>query len=494
MANQVSARLKGDDYQHLTTWLHVLELKVARFAVRLVTVEDETTGSADDVTVRYQPNSGISDRFFQIKYHVTHGGGYSTAFVQEHLPKGTSLLQKLFATWQKLKADEPGRKIELHLVSNWSWDNADVIASQIDGETNALRPSFLVATPGSNIGKARKQWQDHVGADDATFAAFIADLRFYLGAACFTERARHASDRMANLQLKHDDTALHTAVSIVRNWIKTGQQQITPDVLEKALVANDLYAAADENCRIVHLTTIKKQSTDLRPDYVIDWRVEFEGEANLKGHAVKDEGDWNEKFLPELRRVETEIAEEAGCRLIRARGLARLSAWFAFGYVFSEVSRYIIEVDQYGNLWRTDSGASPEFAMTATNGDGEEFSGGDGNCVAIGISITGDLSADVRDSLRESKLASHLLLIQPTSGTGREALANAGDVVAFARTSKALITSYVRQRKPKKVCVFYYGPFSGACFLGHLMNAIGAEVQIMEAQSDRSYRPSFLLS
>lgn len=494
MANQVSARLKGDDYQHLTTWLHVLELKVPRFAVRLVTVEDETTGSADDVTVRYQPSSGKSDRFFQIKYHVTHGGGYSTAFVQERLPKGTSLLQKLFATWRKLKSDEPDRDIELHLVSNWSWDNSDAVASQIDGETNALRPSFLAATAGSNIGKARKQWQDHVGADDETFAAFIADLRFYLGAACFTERAKHASERMANLQLKHDDAALHVAVGIVRNWIKTGQQQITPVVLEKALVDNELYAAADENSRIVHLTTIKKQATDLRPDYVIDWRVEFEGDEYLKGHAVKDESAWNEKFLPELRRVESEIAEETGCRLIRARGLARLSAWFAFGYVFSEVSRYIIEADQYGNLWRTDAEPSAGFGMTVANGDGEEFLDGDSACVAVGISITGDLAGDVRQSLSETKLASHLLLIQPESGTGREALASGGDVVAFARNSKELITSYVRQRKAKKVCVFYYGPLSGACFLGHLMNAIGAEVQIMEAQSDRSYRPSFLLT
>ncbi|MBS1714197.1 MAG: SAVED domain-containing protein [Armatimonadetes bacterium] len=493
MANQTGARLKGDDYQHITTWLHVLELKYPRYRVRLVTVEDETSGSADDITVRYSPESGQPDRFYQVKFHTTHAGAYSTEALLKRKRKGTSLLTKLFATWKKLKDAEPEREVELHLVSNWSWSAEDAVATQIDGETNKFRQSFLTVSNQEDAGKARNKWQAHLEADATTFARFIQDIRLCLGAACFTERARHASERMANLGLKHDEAALLVAVGIVRGWIKSGLQQVTHAVLDEAITANDLRAETDENCRIVHLTTIKKQSTDLRPDYVIDWRVEFEGQDQLKGHAPKVSNAWNEKFLPELHRIEGEIAEESGVRLIRARGLARLSAWFAFGYVFSEVSRYVIEVDQYGNLWRTDSAPSNRFEIVTSNMDGEVCQG-NSDTVAVGISITGDLSSDVRDALSDSGLASHLLLLSPKEGPGRDAFVDAGDVVTFARQTKTLISSYVRQRKAKRVCIFYYGPLSGACFLGSVMNAVGAEIQIMEAQYDRTYLPSFLLA
>lgn len=50
MANQVAARLKGDDYQYLYAWQFVLELKMPRWKVRLVTIEDALAGSVDDVT------------------------------------------------------------------------------------------------------------------------------------------------------------------------------------------------------------------------------------------------------------------------------------------------------------------------------------------------------------------------------------------------------------------------------------------------------------
>ena len=55
MANQTSARLKGDDYQHLYAWWFVLELLVPKEKVRCVTIEDAFAGSMDDVTV-LRPN------------------------------------------------------------------------------------------------------------------------------------------------------------------------------------------------------------------------------------------------------------------------------------------------------------------------------------------------------------------------------------------------------------------------------------------------------
>jgi hypothetical protein len=182
--------------------------------------------------------------------------------------------------------------------------------------------------------------------------------------------------------------------------------------------------------------------------------------------------------------------------LIRSRGLSRLSAWFAFGHSFSEVARYTIEVDQLGNLWRTDALATAEFQLITSNHgsfpDGEVLDG-KGDTVAVGISVTGPIDEDVRTFLadRTENIASFLLL-RPNRDLGRGCLQSAGDVVALADRFKELTREFVKRWKARRLLLFYFGPLSGACFIGHKLNAICSEVQIMEDQQP-GYAPSFVL-
>jgi hypothetical protein len=101
----------------------------------------------------------------------------------------------------------------------------------------------------------------------------------------------------------------------------------------------------------------------MEPDHIVDWRDYFIGDPSKKGHQLYDPLAWNSILLPELQALEAQINKETSCRLVRGRGLARLSAWFAFGFTFSDVARYTIEVDQNGQLWRTDAHASPNFDL-----------------------------------------------------------------------------------------------------------------------------------
>jgi hypothetical protein len=45
----------------------------------------------------------------------------------------------------------------------------------------------------------------------------------------------------------------------------------------------------------------------------------------------------------------------------------------------------------------------------------------------------------------------------------------------------------------RRLLLFYFGPLSGACFLGHQLNAVARQIQIMEDQ-DPGYAPAFLLT
>ena len=62
------------------------------------------------------------------------------------------------------------------------------------------------------------------------------------------------------------------------------------------------------------------------------------------------------------------------------------------------MNRYTIEVDQQNEHWRTDATSSPDFMLTAVEGLDGEVLDGEGETVAVGISISGPIAADVRDA------------------------------------------------------------------------------------------------
>jgi hypothetical protein len=112
--------------------------------------------------------------------------------------------------------------------------------------------------------------------------------------------------------------------------------------------------------------------------------------------------------------------------------------------------------------------------------------------VAVGISVTGSLETDVLSYIGENRSASKILFLQPTCDLGRNAFTSAADVAAFARTAKERIREFVKEHRATRLLLFYFGPLSGACFLGHQLNAVCREIQIMEDQQP-GYAPSFLL-
>lgn len=206
-----------------------------------------------------------------------------------------------------------------------------------------------------------------------------------------------------------------------------------------------------------------------------------------------DPADWNGKMLPELHALEGRINTETKKRLVRVRGLARLSPWFAFGHTFSEVARYTIEVDQGENLWQTDAPPSADFTLTHNGPTGEPLDS-DGDAVAVGISISGLLEDDVRRSLRHRKeKVRAVLFIRADRPLDRHCIHNAGDAVAMADRVKEAVRTFVKHHGARRALLHYVGPLSGACFIGHRLNAVCREIQIME-WSDPMYVPSFTLT
>ena len=302
---------------------------------------------------------------------------------------------------------------------------------------------------------------------------------------------------MELLGLKNDDAALTLCSGIVRNWIRDGRGDLTKDALQLLLKENSLYAERSADAGIaIYLTTIQERAFALRPDYVLDWRGSFEGLPNRKGHRIRNAEDWNSKLLPELLQLEREVSKTES-RLIRARGHARLSAWFAFGYAFPRVAGYTIEIEQGENvLWRSDAQPTSQFgarvSLETSFADGGEQKGAFVQ-VACGVSVTGDLSTDVFQDIESRVAIKALLLIAPSSGYGMNAFSNAGDVCAFVDGAKILLREFIKKHRASKLLLYYFGPLSGACFMGQSLNALCEEIVIMEDQRP-GYSESFHLT
>lgn len=492
MATQTSAILKGFDYQHLISWYHILSLKKPEYFVTKVILEDSQAGLVDDVTV-YMGNVDKEINYYQIKYHVDQRDAYSLEKLLANT-SGSSLMEKFWNTWKLLKKQNPGgkEKIKLNLYTNWLIDPNDDILKCICGEKGSLNDNFYTSDKISKIGKKRESWRLAHKASESDFLEFTKTLVFHLGKNFSDELKRMISERMELFNLKNDENALLISAGIVKDWIKSKTQDITLDILEAKIKHHDLYLPLQvEKFTSVYFVTVKEHKFDLDPDYVIDWRSFYQENSGKGDHLLLDNGDWNNKLLPQLYEFERKLNKETAAQLIRARGYARLSPWFAFGFIFSDVSGYKIEISQQGNLWRTDAILNKAFNVISENGNGENISSKT-NSVAVGISVTGSLCNDVRKYLATNNHADALLLLRPEKELGKDCLTDASDVVAFAVKVKEKIRDFVKLHNAEKLLLFYFGPLSGACFLGHQLNAVCKEIQIME-NIPNGYTPSFLL-
>lgn len=493
MANQAISRLKGDDYQHLYSWWLALELKQPWKKVRHICIEDAEAGSVDDVTVKYKLEANKSGIFYQIKYHVDQRGQYSTNILTASSNGRSSLLRKFWRSWKLLQQNNHG-DIELCLVSNWTWDSSDTFFAVCVDENGAIKPIFY---DGKQHPEALNSWLTHLEISPDELKEFGARLRFKIGSTGADDLKGRVAERMRNLGLRSDENALQVAVNIIREWIKAGKKNMSIEDIDDLLKRHDLLMPHnDEKFITVHLNTIIREKYELEPDHVIDLCEYFEGNGAVKGRQLLPQYDWNKHLLPFMDELKATMDSTASSRLLRVQGKARLSPWFAFGYTFRDVTGYTLEINQNGTIWRTDATRSDDFQLVLVNDLGDltgECIDGKGSIVAVGISVTGSLDDAVREHLceRQEEVAA-LLLIRPEHELGRDCIRHAGDLVALADGTKDIVRTFVRKWKATKLLLYYFGPLSGACFLGHQFNAVCRDIQLMEDQQP-GYAPSFLL-
>jgi hypothetical protein len=476
MPGNVHALEAGFEYQWLYGWLRVLDLLGAAGRVESVAIEDPEGGHFDDVTIRPVAGTQHPAEYLQVKFHVAQSAFYTAETIGS-----LGLLLKAWRTWLKLR-DEHDR-IELVLVSPWAWDPADVVVLS----DRRLPRNFIDGTEADQGAAAvRRAWRTLLGEpEEEDFHAFMRSLRFRLSYPEKTEMIDWVRREMEHAGLRTDDDALRAGADQVRQWVIDRKVRVTRPDLEDAITRLGLRERPEEPSVTLFVHQVRWTPSETGIDYELDWRDAFAGSDHEKGHLPMDPADWNSRLLPDLQAKAEQIERETQARLLRVRGLARLSAWFAVGYTFRETAGWTLETDQYGKRWRTDALPSDDEPIIET-----EDLPGEARTVALAIGLSGDPAAHVRHHLEAGGNPAGKLVVVRLSREGRDAVRGAGDLARLAGVVKANLQRLVP--RAKRVLVFYRGPSSGAVFLGHALNATAGEIQLFE-EKDGEYFESFTL-
>lgn len=488
MGEQNSARIGGDDYQHLYSWYLMLPLLADNSDYDHVYVEHPKAGATDDVTLHPKIGRKIASQYYQVKWHATASGHYDFEyFINVKKPSITSLLQKLFESWKKLK--EGAGDVEIWLVSNWP-AAADFIG--LIGEGYELDESFHLKGPRSRVGKARKLWCSSLKADERELAEFCRALRLRLGFASTRDLAAMVDDRMSSYGLKSGDGPRKIVLSSIRDIIKAGgsKKKFTLESLREFISDNDLWAQAVDNPKVgltIHGWT--KERFDPEPTVEIDWT----GFIDRPTRRIPSQGEWETKLLPELQEAKKVFQNSKDGRYIDFRGKLPLTTLLAVGAEFPDVGGFAFRTQQptgsETNLWRSDTPPTQaRFRYKTLVGSDQ------GEDIALFLSISGDGRADAEYFLEENRgKTSGLLYAEPESGSGQAAIRTAGDAVALADHAKQLIRESRTKYRAKRVHLVLFAPASFGLFLGQKLNAVG-RIVTYERTVDGGYQESVTIA
>jgi hypothetical protein len=504
MADAVTARWHGDNYQSRVFWENALNLLDDTSCVVEVTFEASGPKAFDDVVVRYDPpvaRSGpdrVHAEYHQIKWHTETGGrfGYEDFVRPDFIGAQTvSILQRLKEARAKVPA---GQTAHFSFVTTYRIKDSDPLAALVSGNDRTLMLEKLfdgTTTDRSRMGKVRRLWRDHLGlgADE--------ELRAVLGGFRIIEGHRTLDELRSQINFKAQ------VVGVMA--FSASDSDFRYDELARQLKIRQLNALTRETllriCREERLIAEPAAADDSLPVAIRSFlgpAADVAGAApentllltdDFRQRYLQDGRDWQADIRP---RVEA-FLREAARKSPRLRLILDAHASIAFlaGAVLDVKSAVVVELVQKGRVgarvWRPDDGSVGGSFTVARH----EI--GDGPAIAVAISVAQPTEAQVRKYIaRDVPDAGRLLTFSLPEGPGHQKVTGGAHAAVLAEQ----IATVLRQEKgadPDAVAhIFPAGPNTLLFYLGQHHQSI-APCIVYEFDFDRrgnkSYHPSFII-
>ena len=504
MAEAVTARWHGDNYQARIFWENAFNLLIPDSCVVEVTFEANGPKAFDDVVVKYDPpvpRSGpdrISAEYHQIKWHVQTGGrfGYEDFTDPDFIgAKSFSLLERL----QEARKTAPS-STHFTLLTTYRIKDGDPLAQLISGNDSTLLVERLCdgTTDRSRMGKVRRCWREHLklGSDDE-LEAVVRGMRVIDG-------YRSLDELRAQINLKARVAGVLACNSAASDF--------RYDELARQLKVRQLSALTRETLLQIFREEGLLVESPVEPDSFLPIAIRsFLGPAaDIVGAAHEDTllltGDFRQRYLQAGREwqqdirpsvetfLRTAVKKSAKLRLILD---AHASIAFLAGAVLDTKSGVETQLVQKGRVgartWRADDDSAKRgerFDVAE-----EQLSGRRDIAVAINVSQQAGVQCRVYVQTRLPDVGK-LISFSPRTGAGQQSVAGGEHAAALAEQISNCVTAVKANDSDAVVHIFAAAPNSLLFFLGQLHQAI-APCIVYEFDFDRrahkTYQPSFTI-
>lgn len=474
------ARISGDDYQHVFTWIHALKLLVEEEGISRIEFEADAAGNVDDLVIHRTDGSAL---YHQIKFVVTQKEplthSWFTTLAGE--AKRTSL-QRFYDSFKKLTASD-GRRPDLAFHTN-RWPAAgDPLLTHVSGRRSKLVPYLLKAGKQSESSRVRREWAAHLDVNDEELIEFLEHFEIHAGRADFYELQDQCGWVMGAVGFRRDQTALQSLVGRLRELIGEGVRELSADDVREIGAALDLLAGATRATLLVQ--AIERDPWPEAATVALDWVDLFQGDTPNERRQLKDPREWNEVLRPELRAAVDRL-KRGRHEDIYVHGAMRLSTGLLVGSQLSEVAGFRVAVKSREGEWCSD-GDQSGFELERVPSEI-----GQGDEVAVALAISQDIGQDVIAYLIEKQLPIHQLWVySPKKGASRKSVADASKGLAAA----AQVSSGLREntRGGTRLHLFQACPLAMSVMVGHLWNRMPATQLYDDLGPGRGYAETFLL-
>lgn len=471
------ARIAGDDYQHLFTWLQAL--KLLRETEGVTHIELEVGGhNVDDVVVH---RASAPPLYHQVKFVVDQRAPLAHEWFTDPAGGAKSPLQRFYESFEKLS---DGGRPEMALETNrWPVDG-DPILMHVDGRTHKLVPRLALAAAGSESGKVRAAWAAHVGVSEPQLLEMLGHLQIHAGRSSYEELREHCRWLMSAVGLLDDVNAVDVGIGEMRRLVREGIRRLDAETLREIIDTKRLGRGAQHGVLLV-----QQLDLDSYPELAtasVDWVELFEGDEPAARRQLRDPTLWNATLRPQLHEAVEEIRRQ-GYRDVIVTGTMRLPTAFAVGVELSDVAGFSVAYRQRGQDWSSGGDLSPVELVR------NELEVGQGDELAVGISIAADLTDDVVQYLNNAEVpVAAFVNLTPSGGVGRHALASPDEARGYTQALLNAIRAEARSGT-RRLHLFQAGPVALALLLGHIWNRL-PETQLYEDLGPgRGYAPTFRL-
>lgn len=452
MPSSTGVRIAGDHYQWLHAWSACMDAFYDYLTgnsdnpIEAVGVEVPGAGNVDDV-VRYR--SYPPHVYAQVKYAVDSNVAVGLEYLDSE-----GILRKMVAAHAQLT--EGGTPVEIHLITNRSYDPTDLLMSKRDSRDGRLLPRGGIDSDTSKLGKARAAWASAAGVDVPTLRTFLAD--FYIDIAYEVRKLTEDVGRtMTANGLRSDQESIDRGVSWIEKQVRAGHRRLTLDDVRAAVTAMNLQAGSPWTS--VSVATITHDQLADRAAVSIDWVERIAGEQVRNRVAPEPPHTWNQ-LAADLATVPDQLM---GSHRVLVGGHMRQATGFYLGSQLQRVRNYQVAVRQGDQVWSSEEPPT-DYRLTV-----DEMSIGLGADSALVVNISSDGTTDVREWIERTSLpVGTLTIVSPAVGIGPGAVPNP----AAANSLASAIRDLARRSRSDALHLFLIGPLGIAVLLGHHWNRV----------------------